>query len=124
MTTNSYYRELDEDQDDTKETVPISPTAQTNVHLDSFDATPMHSLMKPSELVTPFGQRKYKFVVHSTFNTLPTVHEIEKKNGEEDSEDDVIKRIQPVKSCSLEVHSSKPAPGCRYMYDMIEDKVL
>ncbi|CAH1424141.1 unnamed protein product [Lactuca virosa] len=44
------------------------------------------------------------------------------ENGEEDSEDDVIKRVQPIKCCSLEVHSSRPAPGCRYMYKRIEDK--
>lgn len=115
--------ELDEDHEDAKEIVPTSPTGQTNVHLDSFDVTPMqHSLGKPLELVTPFGQRKDKFVVHSTFNTLSTVHEIKMEKGEEGSEDDVIKRVQPIKSCSLEVHSSQPAPGCRYMYDRIEDK--
>lgn len=114
--------ELIEDGEDAKEIVPASPTPQNNVHLDSFDATPMHSLGKPLELVTPFGKRKDKFVVHSTFNTLPTVHEIIKEKGEEESEDDVIKRVQPIKSCSLEILSSQPAPGCRYMYDRIEDK--
>ena len=60
-----------------------------------------HSLGKPLELVTPFGQRKDKFVVHSNFNTVPTLCEITMENGEDGSEDDGIKRVQPIKSCYL-----------------------
>ncbi|KAK9076199.1 hypothetical protein SSX86_004532 [Deinandra increscens subsp. villosa] len=119
--------EINDEHEDAKEVVPTSPAAQNNVSLESFDVTPitngkMHSLGKPLELVTPFGQRKDKFVVHSTLNTLPTVPEIKKEHGEENSDDDIIKRVQPIKRCSLEIHGSKPATGCRYMYDRIEDK--
>ncbi|MFS7943928.1 putative DNA polymerase alpha/delta/epsilon, subunit B, DNA polymerase alpha, subunit B [Helianthus anomalus] len=119
--------EIDNDNEDAKEVVPASPTVQKDVNLDSFDVTPLtngkiHSLGRPLELVTPFGQRKDKFVVHSTLNNLPTVDDIKKEHGEDNSDDDVIKRVQPIKRCSLEIIGSQPARGCRYMYDRIEDK--
>nr|XP_043607408.1 DNA polymerase alpha subunit B [Erigeron canadensis] len=115
------------DDEDDKEVVPSSPEVQKVVQLESFDATPltngkMHSLGKPLDLLTPFGQRKDKFVVHSTLTSLPTVQDIKKEQGEDNSDDDVIKRVQPSERCSLEVHSSQPASGCKYMYDRIEDK--
>ncbi|KAL8254299.1 hypothetical protein R6Q59_032520 [Mikania micrantha] len=119
--------EINDEHEDAEEVVPSSPTVQNDANLVSFDATPitngkMHSLGKPLGLVTPFGQRKDKFVVHSTLNNLPTVHDIIMEQGEENSDEDVIKRVQPIKRCSLEIHGSQPAPGCRYMYDRIEDK--
>ncbi|XP_076889322.1 uncharacterized protein LOC143540040 [Bidens hawaiensis] len=118
---------INDEHEDAKEVVPTSPIVQKAVSLESFDITPvtngkMHSLGKPLELVTPFGQRKDKFVVHSTHNNLPTVHEVKKEHDEENSDDDVIKRVQPIKRCSLEVLGSKPESGCRYMHDRIEDK--
>lgn len=108
--------------------VPTSPSVEHDVSLESFDVTPvtngkMRSFGKPLELVTPFGQRKDKFVVHSTLNSLPTDHDIKKENDTENSEDDVIKRVPPIKRCLLEVLGSQPTPGCRYMYDRTEDKV-
>ncbi|KAK1438162.1 hypothetical protein QVD17_03965 [Tagetes erecta] len=119
--------EMTDEHEDAKEVVPTSPAGQNVVNLDSFDVTPitngkLHSLRNTSELVTPFGQRKNKFVVHSRVNSKHTAHDIKEEQGEENSDDDVIKRIQPIKRCSLEVHGSHPAPGCRYMYDRIEDK--
>ncbi|KVH95673.1 hypothetical protein Ccrd_002246 [Cynara cardunculus var. scolymus] len=119
--------EFNDEHEDAKEIVPTSPAGQNDVHLDSFDATPimngsMHKLGKPLELVTPFGQRKDKFVVHSTLNSIPVVNDIKKEQGKENSDDDVIKRVHPSQRCSLEILSSQPAPGCRYMYDRIEDK--
>lgn len=130
ITAKFYHRdELIDEQEAVKEVVPTSPAAQDVLRLDLFDATPVtngktHSLGKPLELVTPFGQRKDKFVVHSTLNNLPIVDGIKVEQGEEKPDEDmIIKRVQPVKRCSLEVHGSKPAPGCMYMYDRIEDKV-
>ncbi|GJT18985.1 DNA polymerase alpha subunit B [Tanacetum coccineum] len=126
--TDLSMEELFDGREEVKEVVPTSPPAQDVLPLELFDATPvmngkMHSLWKPLELVTPFGQRKDKFVIHSTLNNLPVVDDIEVEQGEEKSDEDmIIKRVQPVKRCSLEVHGSKPAPGCMYMYDRIEDK--
>ncbi|KAI3728383.1 hypothetical protein L6452_17017 [Arctium lappa] len=119
--------EFNDEHEDGKEIVPTSPAGQNDVHLESFDATPivngsMHKSGKPLELVTPFGQRKDKFVVHSTLNSIPIVNDIKEEQGKENSDDDVIKRVQPSQRCSLEIISSQPAPGCRYMYDRIEDK--
>ncbi|PWA36219.1 DNA polymerase alpha 2 [Artemisia annua] len=126
--TDLTMEELIDEQEAVKEVVPTSPAAQDVLRLELFDATPVtngktHSLGKPLELVTPFGQRKDKFVVHSTLNNLPIVDGIKVEQGEEKPDEDmIIKRVQPVKRCSLEVHGSKPAPGCMYMYDRIEDK--
>ncbi|XP_071696049.1 uncharacterized protein [Rutidosis leptorrhynchoides] len=119
--------DFNDDDEDVKEVVPTSPAAQTDIQLELFDVTPvtngkMHPMGKPSDIVTPFGQRKEKFVIHTTLNGLPTVQEVKKEDDEMNSEDDVIKRVQPSKRCTLEVVSSNPAPGCRYMYDRIEDK--
>ncbi|GKE08649.1 DNA polymerase alpha subunit B, partial [Tanacetum coccineum] len=96
--TDLSMEELFDGREEVKEVVPTSPPAQDVLPPELFDATPvmngkMHSLWKPLEL------------------------------GEEKSDEDmIIKRVQPVKRCSLEVHGSKPAPGCMYMYDRIEDK--
>ncbi|KAJ9549338.1 hypothetical protein OSB04_021881 [Centaurea solstitialis] len=119
--------ELNDEFEDGKEIVPTSPARQNVIHLESFDATPItnggtHTFGKPLELVTPFGQRKDKFVVLSTLNSIPIVNDIKKEQGEENMDDDVIKRVQPSQRCSLEILSSQPASGCRYMYDRIEDK--
>ncbi|KAM7484108.1 hypothetical protein LguiA_000117 [Lonicera macranthoides] len=77
---------------------------------------------KPLELVTPFGQRKNKFVVQSTLNDLHNTENIKKEQNQEISDDDIIKRVQPSKRCSLQIHSSQPEVGCRFMHDRIEDK--
>ena len=79
---------------------------------------------KPLELVTPFGQRKNKFVVQSTLNDLLNTENIKKEQNQENSDDDIIKRVQPSKRCSLQIRSSQPEVGCRFMYDRIEDKVF
>ncbi|CAL5418738.1 unnamed protein product [Camellia sinensis] len=52
----------------------------------------------PLESVTPFGQRKSKFVVQSTLNDLPNVENVKKEHDHEISEDDIIKRVQPSSS--------------------------
>ena len=46
------------------------------------------------------------------------------QRSEPESEDDLIKRMPEAKSCSLQILGLSPSPGCRYMYDSIEGKVL
>ncbi|KAL7093886.1 hypothetical protein ACP275_11G067200 [Erythranthe tilingii] len=77
---------------------------------------------KPLESVTPFGSRKNKFVVQTTINEQPNIHTIKVEEDHENSEDDIIKRVQPSQKCSLLIDRSQPEPGCRFMYDRIEDK--
>ncbi|XVE92214.1 hypothetical protein REPUB_Repub01dG0077700 [Reevesia pubescens] len=55
-------------------------------------------------------------------DNLPTTETVNGMHDHENLEDDIIKRIQPRKSCSLVVHISGPEPGCRFMYDRIEDR--
>lgn len=49
---------------------------------------------------------------------------IKTEEGDAESEDEIIKRVQPSKKCSLVINRSQLEPGCRFMYDKIEDKVL
>lgn len=79
---------------------------------------------KTLESITPFGSRKNKFIVQSTLNEHPSMHTIKVEENHENSEDEIIKRIQPSQECSLLINKSQPEPGCRFMYDRIEDKVL
>lgn len=79
---------------------------------------------KPLESVTPFGTRKNKYVVQLTLNEHPNTQTINVEEDNANSEDEIIKRVQPSKKCSLEINKSQPQPGCRFMYDRIEDKVL
>lgn len=79
---------------------------------------------KPLELVTPFGSRKNKFVVQSTLNELTNMQTIKVEEEHAESEDDIIRRVQPSQKCSLLINGSLLKPGCRFMYDRIEDKVF
>ena len=74
------------------------------------------------ERITPFATRVNKFTqqyVLSSDNaaSMPSNHEAET------TEDELIRRIQPSQRCSLEVQRSQPEPGCRFMYDRMEDRV-
>ncbi|KAK4402682.1 DNA polymerase alpha subunit B [Sesamum angolense] len=77
---------------------------------------------KPLESVTPFGSRKNKFVVQTTLNEHSSMQTIKTEEEHNNSEDDIIKTLQPSQKCSLLIDRSKPEPGCRFMYDRIEDK--
>ncbi|KAJ0037797.1 hypothetical protein Pint_23659 [Pistacia integerrima] len=81
-----------------------------------------YSSGKPSKLVTPFGQRTDKFVVKFNINNLPNTENGSIEHDHENTEDDFIKRVQPHKQCSLIIQGSGPEPGCRFMYDRIEDR--
>ncbi|KAL8552556.1 hypothetical protein ACS0TY_001301 [Phlomoides rotata] len=77
---------------------------------------------KTLESITPFGSRKNKFIVQSTLNEHPSMQTIKVEENHENSEDEIIKRIQPSQECSLLINRSQLEPGCRFMYDRIEDK--
>ncbi|CAL4896390.1 unnamed protein product [Urochloa decumbens] len=71
--------------------------------------------------ITPFATRLNKFTQQYILNadnaaSMPSKHETEI------TEDEVIRRIQPSQRCSLQVQRSQPEPGCRFMYDRIEDR--
>ncbi|GJN13452.1 hypothetical protein PR202_gb00159 [Eleusine coracana subsp. coracana] len=74
-----------------------------------------------SDRITPFATRVNKFtqqyVLHAD-NGASEPHRHER----ETIEDEVIRRIQPSQRCSLQVQCSQPEPGCRFMYDRMEDR--
>ena len=72
--------------------------------------------------LTPFGTRTNKFVVLSSVN-LQNTEDMGKVDGETD-EDNIVRKVKPGERCTLMTHRSQPTPGCRFMYDKIEDKVL
>lgn len=82
------------------------------------------SSTKRSELynrITPFGQRMNKFASQFIFNDQVagrSLNSIESQNDD----DVVIRRVQSSENCSLHIHRSLPEPGCRFMYDRIEDR--
>ncbi|KAL1538983.1 hypothetical protein AAHA92_27662 [Salvia divinorum] len=77
---------------------------------------------KPLEPVTPFGSRKNKFIVQLTLNEHLDMQTVKAEDDNANSEDEIIRRVQPSKECSLIFDRSQPEPGCRFMYDRIEDK--
>ncbi|KAG8493090.1 hypothetical protein CXB51_010645 [Gossypium anomalum] len=118
---------LDAEDEDTKDVILGTPIDKyEKLQLDIYDSARktngIYSSERKSKLVTPFGKRSNKFVVKFNIDNLPT---IETANGIEehyDLEDGIIKRVQPLKSSSLVVHRSGLDPGCRFMYDRIEDR--
>jgi DNA polymerase alpha subunit B len=120
---------LNDDEIDTKEGILSSPTDRSQrVYSEPFDSTPqtngnIFSSGKTPKLVTPFGQRTNKCLVKFSINNVPDTENTEKKDDQENNEDDIIKKVHPRKRCSLIVHGSGPEPGCRFMYDRIEDRV-
>lgn len=121
---------LDDENEDTKEGILHTPINQSGTpHLDSSDSAQktdgsIFGSRKQLELVTPFGQRKNKFVVQFSLNEPSSSTEtIKQEINHEASEDDIIKRVQPSKRCSIHINSCQPEIGCRFMYDRIEAKV-
>lgn len=127
---NFVCRILSDEHEDTKEGIHGTPTYKSHaLHPEPVDSIykpngDIFSAGKPSQSVTPFGQRKNKFLVQSTLNDLINIENIKKEHDHENSEDYIIKRVQPSARCSLVIQGSKLEPGCRFMYDKIEDKVL
>ncbi|GAB2214350.1 hypothetical protein Droror1_Dr00018693 [Drosera rotundifolia] len=118
---------LNAEREDMKENIPDTPGDRPhNHHVESPDVATQanggtSSHAKSSSLVTPFGQRNKKFVVHSEFNKLSIENKL-RVPQETSCKDDIISKVQPGKRCSLVVQGSKPAPGCRFMYDRLDDK--
>ncbi|GAV81162.1 LOW QUALITY PROTEIN: DNA_pol_E_B domain-containing protein, partial [Cephalotus follicularis] len=115
---------LNDEDDSTKEVIPDTPTDKhQSLYSEQFDSAfkENHSTGKPSKIVTPFGKRTSKFVVKFSINKIPNAENGNTEHDHENPEDDIIKRVQPRKRCSLIVHGSGPKPG-RFMYDRIEDK--
>ncbi|VAI91720.1 unnamed protein product [Triticum turgidum subsp. durum] len=71
--------------------------------------------------ITPFAQRVNKFTQHYVLNA-DNVASLPSKDEAETSEDELIRRIPPSQKCTLQVQRSKPEPGCRFMYDRMEDR--
>ena len=122
-------RILNDEDGDTKEGVLGSPTEKSQgLYSEPFDSTPqtnggIFSSGKPFKHVTPFGQRTDKFVVKFNTNNMPNAENRENELAHENNDDDIIRKVQPRERCSLIVHGSGPEPGCRFMYDRIEDRV-
>ncbi|KAL9263024.1 DNA polymerase alpha subunit B-like protein [Drosera capensis] len=118
---------LNAEREDMKENFPDTPGDRPHNHLvesphvatQANGGTSSHA--KSSSLVTPFGQRTNKFVVHSEFNKLSVENKL-RVPQETSCEDDIISKVQPGKRCSLVVQGSRPVPGCRFMYDRLDDK--
>ncbi|XP_066358265.1 uncharacterized protein [Miscanthus floridulus] len=73
-----------------------------------------------ADRITPFATRVNKFTQQYVLNADNAVS-VPSKNAEI-TEDEVIRRIQPSQRCSLQVQHSQPEPGCRFMYDRMEDR--
>ncbi|KAL5827008.1 hypothetical protein ACOSQ3_018853 [Xanthoceras sorbifolium] len=106
-----------------------TPTDKSQIHkfysepLDSTDKTNENGYSSvKSKLVTPFGRRTDKLVAKFNINNLPNTENGSTEHDNENTDDDFLKRVQPRKRCSLIVHGAGPEPGCRFMYDRIEDR--
>ncbi|KAI3981828.1 hypothetical protein MKX01_027813 [Papaver californicum] len=117
----------DETYDSRGGTIGTPTDRREKLYLDSPQANELMSYSgRPSKRgsnhMTPFGQRTNKFVVQFAFNkSEDTENDVQSKELAV-QEDDVIKRIRPIEKCFLEIQGSNPEPGCRFMYDSIDNK--
>lgn len=121
-------RILNNEDENIAEDILGTPTDNLKLYSDALDSTYKanangYSSDKPSKLATPFGRRTEKLVVKFNINNLPNTENGCIEHDDENTEDDIIKRIKTGKKCSLMVHGSGPEPGCRFMYDRTEDRV-
>lgn len=119
-----------EEQDDIKEGFLNTPNHfYERPYLESNgDSTPATSekplstkISEQNSRITPFGQRMNKFVSQFTYNDQVAGYSLNSPEPQ-NMDDDVIRRVQPIEKCSLHIHRSLPEPGCRFMYDRIEDR--
>ncbi|XP_020107295.1 DNA polymerase alpha subunit B [Ananas comosus] len=120
---------LNSEPDDREESFLDTPSKYERPYVENSASTPRAN-EKPSSSkeskanstrITPFGQRINKFTSQFVFNAHNMVDGSSRQEVE-DIEDDLIRRVQPGPRCSLQVHLSQPEPGCRFMYDRIEDR--
>lgn len=119
--------------DDKKDNTPGTPTDHHRDFCSPALDTPSSMYEnasysgKPSNLVTPFSKRTDRFAVKVSINTIPDVENGKQEPNHynvENDEDNVVRKVLPRERCSLVVHGSGPEPGCRFMYDRIEDRVF
>lgn len=120
---------MNDEYENTKEIILGTPTdkqktsqAETTVSARKTNGS-ITTSRKHLETITPFGQRKNKFVVQFSLNERANGESMKIEQDEENLNDDIIKRVQPIKRCTLQIISSRPEPGCRFMYDRMENKV-
>ncbi|KAL9226298.1 hypothetical protein vseg_002128 [Gypsophila vaccaria] len=119
---------LNDEVEDTKERILDTPSDRPSIHYENLGDSEIRvngsvlSACKQQSIVTPFGQRTNKFVVQFKTSTEPIAETVKVECEDEIMEDEIIRRAQPIKKCSLVIHGSKPEPGCRFMFDKIEDK--
>lgn len=119
---------LNDEPEDSKETILDTPTARPLARYEELGNSghgtngSLLSSSKQSSILTPFGQRTNKFVVQFETKNEPIAESGNRKSEDEDMGDEIIRRAQPKNRCSLVIHGSKPEPGCRFMYDRIEDR--
>ncbi|KAL6905855.1 hypothetical protein ACP4OV_003456 [Aristida adscensionis] len=108
---------------------PGTKQEKTNGEASNSELTPL-TTERPSssrmaktngDRITPFAQRVNKFTQQCVLNA-DNAASVTNKHEDETTEDDVIRRIQPSQRCSLQVQRSQPEPGCRFMYDRMEDR--
>ncbi|KAJ8758916.1 hypothetical protein K2173_002695 [Erythroxylum novogranatense] len=119
---------LNYEEDDSKEGILGTPPGKS----PNFSAEPAsllpnsngdgYSSGRPTKLVTSFGRRTNRFTVKFSICNVPDADNAENELVPEGSEDEIIKSVQPPNRCSLKFHGSGPKPGCRFMYDRIEDR--
>ncbi|XP_010531637.1 PREDICTED: DNA polymerase alpha subunit B isoform X2 [Tarenaya hassleriana] len=117
---------LDDVYEDTNEVVSTPTDKSHRLHSDPYDSINKtkgsgYSSRKSVVHVTPFGRRTNKFVVKFNIDNLEKA-ENGTNDDQESCEDDIIKRVQTSHRCLLRVHGSGPEPGCRFMYDRIDDR--
>lgn len=123
------HRILNDEYEDTKEIILGTPTdkqkssqAETTASAQKTNGS-ISTSRKHLETITPFGQRRNKFVVQFSLNEKANGESMKIEHDQENPNDDIIKRVQPSKRCSLQIISSQPEPGCKFMYDRMENKV-
>lgn len=119
---------LNDEYEDTKEIILGTPTdkrkssqAETTASAQKTNGS-ISTSRKHLETITPFGQRRNKFVVQFSLNEKANGESMKIEHDQENPNDDIIKRVQPSKRCSLQIISSQPEPGCKFMYDRMENK--
>lgn len=117
------YQQVKEDILGTPTSKPTSANKKPSDSTEKTNGSKFAS-GKPPDSVTPFGQRKSKFAVQSSLNENHSTQNVTIEEDRLNTEYDIIKRVQPNQKCTMHIISSQPKPGCRFMYDRIDDKVF
>ncbi|XP_073306796.1 uncharacterized protein [Primulina huaijiensis] len=121
MILDGEFQQVKENILDTPTSKPTSANEKPSDSTEKTNGSKFPS-GKPPDSVTPFGQRKTKFAVQYLLNENHSTPIIKVEEDLTNTEDDIIKRVQPNQKCTMHIISSQPKPGCRFMYDRIDDK--